>query len=86
MEGDPDTALAVALIVGAIELIGLLSDKLGHCGRPAGSDRRHRPWLLLCFCVVGLFLLTRLVALGIWRFGHIEEKWSTRLIPGAEVE
>jgi high-affinity nickel-transport protein len=26
-----------------------------------------------------LFVLTWIVALGIWRFGHIEEKWSANL-------
>ncbi|MEV5434417.1 hypothetical protein AB0K80_00035 [Streptomyces sp. NPDC052682] len=28
------------------------------------------------FGIVGLFLLTWAVALAVWRFGRIEEKWS----------
>jgi high-affinity nickel-transport protein len=28
------------------------------------------------FGVVGLFVLTWLVALGIWRFGRIEQRWA----------
>jgi high-affinity nickel-transport protein len=31
------------------------------------------------FVIVGMFLLTWLAALLIWRYGHIEEKWSARL-------
>jgi nickel/cobalt transporter (NiCoT) family protein len=30
----------------------------------------------LGFVIVGLFVVTWAVALLIWRFGHIEEKWT----------
>ena len=30
----------------------------------------------LGFVIVGLFVVTWMVALLIWRFGHIEEKWT----------
>jgi nickel/cobalt transporter (NiCoT) family protein len=29
-----------------------------------------------------MFIVTWLAALLIWRYGHIEEKWSARLQPG----
>jgi nickel/cobalt transporter (NiCoT) family protein len=78
-------SVAVALIIGVIELIGLLIDKLGVAEGPlaaiADIDLDY-----VGFGVVGLFVLTWLVALGIWRFGRIEEKWSARLTSGAEVE
>jgi high-affinity nickel-transport protein len=31
------------------------------------------------FVIVGMFIVTWLAALLIWRYGHIEEKWSARL-------
>jgi high-affinity nickel-transport protein len=31
------------------------------------------------FGIVGLFVLTWAVALAVWRFGRIEEKWSAKL-------
>jgi nickel/cobalt transporter (NiCoT) family protein len=35
------------------------------------------------FVILGMFLATWLAAQLIWRYGHIEEKWSARLRPGA---
>jgi high-affinity nickel-transport protein len=31
------------------------------------------------FVIVGTFILTWAAAIAIWRYGHIEEKWTTRL-------
>src|SRR5580692_4460877 len=31
------------------------------------------------FVIVGMFIVTWVVAMAVWRFGHIEEKWSARL-------
>jgi high-affinity nickel-transport protein len=67
-------SVAVALLIGTIELGGLLAEQL----RLSGSFWR---WLeaidinRLGFVIVGLFVLTWMVALAIWRFGRIEEKW-----------
>jgi high-affinity nickel-transport protein len=76
-------SVAVALIIGLIELVGLLSEKLAITSGPlaaiAGLDLNY-----VGFGVVGLFVLTWVVALGVWRFGRIEEKWSARLAPAAE--
>jgi len=33
------------------------------------------------FVIVGMFVATWAVAMLIWRYGHIEEKWSARLRP-----
>ena len=29
------------------------------------------------FVIVGVFILTWAVALAVWHFGHIEQKWET---------
>ena len=31
------------------------------------------------FVIVGMFLVTWTAAMLIWRYGHIEERWSARL-------
>ena len=31
------------------------------------------------YVIVGLFVVTWLVALAIWRYAHIEQKWAARL-------
>jgi nickel/cobalt transporter (NiCoT) family protein len=73
-------SVAVALIIGTIELVSIVTDKLGiHTGPLAaigGLDLNY-----VGFVIVALFVLTWLAALLIWRFGRIEEKWDARLAP-----
>ena len=35
------------------------------------------------YAIVGLFFGAWIIAMLIWRFGRIEEKWSAHLEPGA---
>jgi high-affinity nickel-transport protein len=78
-------SVAVALIIGMIELIGLLTDKLGIDSGPlaaiADLDLDY-----VGFGVVGLFVLTWLAALLIWRVGRIEQKWSAHLSAAPEAD
>jgi high-affinity nickel-transport protein len=73
-------SVAVALLIGTIELLQVLSDKLSLTG--AFFD-----WLngldlnLIGYGIVGLFVMTWVVALSVWRFGRIEEKWTAHLRP-----
>ncbi len=32
------------------------------------------------FVIVGLFVVTWVVAVVVWRFGRIEERWESRLV------
>ncbi|HEY7145413.1 MAG TPA: HoxN/HupN/NixA family nickel/cobalt transporter [Streptosporangiaceae bacterium] len=65
----------VAVFIGAVEVLGLL----GQEGKLTGSG-----WAWLQdfdlnkagFVIVGVFALTWVVALSIWRFGKIEQKWD----------
>ena len=57
-------SVAVALVVGSIELLGVL-DVIGDIDLN-----------LVGYLVVGLFVLTWALALGVWRYGRIEERWS----------
>ncbi|WP_198035399.1 Nickel transporter NicT [Streptacidiphilus rugosus] len=68
-------SVAVAVIIGGIELTGLLAEKLRITGGPigwiAGLDLNN-----VGFVIVGLFVVTWAVALLVWRFGRVEEKWT----------
>jgi nickel/cobalt transporter (NiCoT) family protein len=74
-------SVAVALIIGGIEIISILTDKLGITGGPlawvGGLDLN-----LVGYGIVALFVGTWVVALLVWRFGRIEEKWTAHLADG----
>ena len=73
-------SVAVALIVGTAELLGLLAGQLGWRGGfwdwLAGLDLNA-----IGFVIVGLFVLTWAGALLVWRIGRIEQRWN--LQPGS---
>ncbi|GGL20614.1 HoxN/HupN/NixA family nickel/cobalt transporter [Mangrovihabitans endophyticus] len=68
-------SVAVAFLVGSIELIGLLHDN-------AGWVDPFTTWVSAInlnsvgFLVVGLFVLTWIVALSYWRLARVEERWA----------
>lgn len=37
------------------------------------------------YIIVGMFVLTFLGAMAFWRYGHVEEKWSSRLKVSGEL-
>lgn len=68
-------SVAVALLIGSIELIGVLHDKL-HIDNPivdwvAGIDLSN-----VGFIVVGLFVVVWAAAIGYWKWARIEERWA----------
>ncbi|MBC9729452.1 HoxN/HupN/NixA family nickel/cobalt transporter [Streptomyces sp. TRM68367] len=71
-------SVAVALLIGTAELLGLLAQRLGLHGPfwdwIAGLDLNT-----LGYAVVGLFAATWLIALLVWKLGRIEERWSAGL-------
>jgi high-affinity nickel-transport protein len=73
-------SVAVALVIGTIELDSILTEKLGITSGPlaaiAGLDLNY-----VGFVIVGLFVATWVVAFAVWRYGRIEEKWDARLVP-----
>jgi high-affinity nickel-transport protein len=74
------TALSVlmAAVIGTIELLGVLADRLslsgGFWGWVTGVDLNT-----IGFVIVGLFALTWAIALAVWRLARIEERWSAGL-------
>lgn len=73
-------SVAVALLIGTVELLGLVGEKLGLHGPfwdwVGGLDLN-----IIGYLVVGLFIATWIVAFAVWRFGRIEEKWTAGLQP-----
>jgi high-affinity nickel-transport protein len=71
-------SVAVALLIGTIELGGLVASQLGLSGS-------FWTWFenininLLGFVIVAMFVTTWVIALTIWRLRRIEERWSAHL-------
>ncbi len=71
-------SVAVAMIIGGAELLGLLADRLsltgGFWGWVTGLDLND-----VGFGVVALFVLTWAGAMAVWKFGRIEQRWSAHV-------
>ncbi len=71
-------SVAVALVIGTIEVGGLVASELNLSGS-------FWNWFenininFLGFVIVGMFVGTWGTALAVWRFGRIEERWSAHL-------
>jgi high-affinity nickel-transport protein len=71
-------SVTICFVIGAVEALSLLPQEIHGLSRTSGF------WGLVSrfnintagFVIVGLFLVTWLAALLIWRFARIEEKWS----------
>jgi high-affinity nickel-transport protein len=78
-------SVAVALIIGTIELVSILTDKLDITSGPlaaiGGLDLNY-----VGFLIAGLFVLTWAVALLVWRYARIEEKWSVEPAPASSAD
>jgi nickel/cobalt transporter (NiCoT) family protein len=71
-------SVAVALIIGSIELISILTEKTGITSGPLAAIANLN-LDLVGYAIVALFVLTWLIAITIWKYGRIEEKWSASL-------
>lgn len=76
-------SVAVALIIGSVELITLLVHSLGIRTGPLAVIS-ELDLNSVGYALAAIFLLAWLVALAVWKFGHIEDKWATAPVqPGA---
>ncbi|MCV7092959.1 HoxN/HupN/NixA family nickel/cobalt transporter [Mycobacterium interjectum] len=69
-------SVAVALLIGTVELLGLFADQLGWRG-PFWRWLGGLDLNTVGFVVVGIFVATWALALLVWRVARIEEKWSS---------
>jgi high-affinity nickel-transport protein len=76
-------SVTVAFVIGTVELLGLLANEFTLHGHfwdwVSGIDINT-----LGYIIVGLFALTWVVALAIWRLGRIEERWTASLSDASE--
>jgi nickel/cobalt transporter (NiCoT) family protein len=76
-------SVAICFFIGAVEVLSLFPQEI------KGLNQTHGFWGFMAnfnvntagFVIVGMFIVTWLIALLIWRYGHIEKKWSARLEP-----
>jgi high-affinity nickel-transport protein len=70
-------SIAVAFVIGTIELVGVLHDKLGLkdgvTGWISGIDLGN-----VGFLIVGLFVVVWACALGYWRLARVEHRWNQK--------
>jgi high-affinity nickel-transport protein len=72
-------SVAVALIIGTIELIGVVADQAHITSGPLAAIASI-PLDYAGYGIVVLFVLAWGIALAVWRFGRIEERWSSDLV------
>jgi nickel/cobalt transporter (NiCoT) family protein len=81
-------SVAVALVVGTVELLDLAVDRLGLHGG-AWNWVAAINTSTLGYVIVGLFVVTWAGSLAIWRIARVEERWGVRpseltpRVPGA---
>jgi len=75
-------SVAVALVIGTIELIGVLAEQAKITSGPL-SVIADIPLDYAGYGIVSLFVVSWLVAIAVWRFGRIEQRWSAGLAPTA---
>jgi high-affinity nickel-transport protein len=67
----------VAVFIGTVEILGLVGGEFNLTGGfwsfMGGFDINKAG-----FVIVGVFVVTWVIALAIWRFGKIEQKWDDR--------
>jgi high-affinity nickel-transport protein len=73
-------SVVVALMIGTVELLGLLAGELGWHGafwQWVGELNLNA----IGYAIVGLFVITWAAAHLVWRYGRFEEKWAPALGP-----
>ncbi|MGD0852063.1 MAG: HoxN/HupN/NixA family nickel/cobalt transporter [Acidimicrobiales bacterium] len=73
-------SVAICFFIGAIEVLGLLPQELhwkGGFWRLMSGFNINTAGMI----IVAMFVVTWLGAVLIWRYGHIEERWGSKLRP-----
>ena len=76
-------SVAICFFIGGVEVLSLFPHEI------KGLSQSHGFWGFMAnfnintagFVIVGMFIVTWLAALLIWRYGQIEKKWTARLQP-----
>lgn len=71
-------SVAVAFLVGAVEIVGLLSSQL-HLQGWLGATLAGIDLNTVGFIVVGLFVTVWVLAVSVWKLGNVEARWERHL-------
>jgi high-affinity nickel-transport protein len=71
-------SVAVAMIIGTIELISIVTQQAGITTGPLAAIA-NISLDFVGYAIVTLFVLAWVIALMVWKYGRIEEKWSAGL-------
>jgi nickel/cobalt transporter (NiCoT) family protein len=77
-------SVAICFVIGTIEVLGLLPMEL-HIHGSFWNFMENFNINTAGFIIVGMFVLTWVVALAVWKLGRVEEKWNVRLQSGPEL-
>jgi high-affinity nickel-transport protein len=73
----------VAVFIGTVEILGLIGSQYklggGFWTFMDGFNINKAG-----FVIVGVFVVTWVVALAIWRFGRVEEKWEAHTVTAGD--
>lgn len=78
-------SVAVALVIGTIELVGVLVQETGTTSGPLVAIA-DVPLDDAGYGIVGLFVVAWLVAIAVWRLGRVEQRWSATGAPEPAAE
>ncbi|PXX12099.1 HoxN/HupN/NixA family nickel/cobalt transporter [Mycolicibacterium moriokaense] len=70
-------SVVVALVIGVIVLAGLVADRLGITSGPLAAIG-SLDLQFVGFMIVGLFIAAWMIALAVWHFGQVEERWAAQ--------
>jgi len=78
-------SVAICYFIGTIEILGLLPQEL-HWNGGFWNFMENFDINKAGFVIVGMFILTWLLAVVVWKLGRIEQKWETGLAAGPAVD
>ena len=78
-------SVAICFFIGGVEVLGLFPHEIEGLSQSNGFWRFMANFDINTagFVIVGMFILTWLAALIVWRYGQIEKKWTARLQPAS---
>jgi high-affinity nickel-transport protein len=75
-------SIAAAFIIGTIEIIGLLTDEL-HLHGSFWDFMANFDINKAGFIMVGLFVVVWVMALVVWKYGQVEQRWEVTAQPAS---
>ena len=72
-------SIGATFIVGTIEIMGILTTE-AHLSGGFWSMMANFNINIAGFCIAALFVIVSAAALAYWKFGHVEERWTSKSI------